>query len=80
MTLNVLFVAAESEPFVKIGGLGDVAGALPGAIRHISLKSEDLPPVDIRMVLPYHFAIKQKDIKTEHLGEFSVPSHPGLSL
>lgn len=77
MTLNVLFVAAESEPFVKIGGLGDVAGALPDAIRQFSLKSEDLPPVDIRMVLPYHFAIKQKGIKTEYLGEFSVPSQKG---
>jgi hypothetical protein len=36
MTINVLFLAAESEPFVKIGGLGDVAGALPDAIHRIS--------------------------------------------
>ncbi len=77
MVLNVMFVAAESEPFVKIGGLGDVAGALPGAIRQVSHKIEDLPTVDIRMVLPYHFAIKQKDIKTDYLGEFSVPSQKG---
>ena len=27
MTINVLFLAAEAEPFIKIGGLGDVAGA-----------------------------------------------------
>jgi len=23
-TINVLFLAAEAEPFVKVGGLGDV--------------------------------------------------------
>ena len=28
-TINVLFLAAEAEPFVKVGGLGDVAGTLP---------------------------------------------------
>ena len=29
--INVLFLAAEADPFVKVGGLGDVAGALPRA-------------------------------------------------
>jgi len=31
--LNILFVAAEVVPFAKTGGLADVAGALPKAIR-----------------------------------------------
>lgn len=31
--MNVLFVLAEAFPFVKAGGLGDVGGSLPGAIR-----------------------------------------------
>ena len=35
-TINVLFLAAEAEPFVKVGGLGDVAGTLPKALRALS--------------------------------------------
>ena len=56
--LNVLFLAAEADPFIKVGGLGDVAGALPRSLH-------DLPPevtggtaLDIRLVLPLHSAIK----------------------
>ena len=74
MTINVLFLSAEADPFVKIGGLGDVAGALPNAIHHLSQKGSGSNSVDIRMVLPYHFAIKQKGFQTKFLGEFGVPS------
>jgi glycogen synthase len=30
--LKVLFVASEAAPFIKTGGLADVAGALPRAL------------------------------------------------
>jgi starch synthase len=77
MTIHVLFLAAEAEPFVKVGGLGDVSGALPDAINHIA---DTFPEqaVDIRVVLPYHFAIKQKHLNLEHLGEFGVHSQEGI--
>lgn len=42
--MKILFVAAEATPFIKTGGLGDVIGSLPKA-----LKSKDL---DVRVVLP----------------------------
>ena len=44
MKTNILFAAFECAPFLKTGGLGDVAGALPQA-----LKSED---TDCRVILP----------------------------
>ncbi|MCE7873001.1 glycogen synthase [bacterium CPR1] len=42
--MNVLFLAAEAVPYVKIGGLGDVAGAMPQALRREG--------VDVRLMVP----------------------------
>lgn len=77
MGTNVLFLAAEAEPFVKVGGLGDVAGALPDAIRELSQSFSESKQIDIRVVLPFHFAIKQRGFKPEFLGEFPVISKKG---
>ena len=33
--LQVLFLAAEADPFFKVGGLGDVAGSLPPVLRRM---------------------------------------------
>ncbi len=65
--IRILFLAAESDPFVKVGGLGDVAGSLPLALR--SLSSETLQ-IDVRMALPYHPVIKSDSLKP--LGIFSL--------
>ena len=43
-SLNVLYLAAEVVPFAKTGGLAEVAGALPKAIRALGH--------DIRVVMP----------------------------
>src|SRR5215204_3206271 len=67
-TINVLFLAAEAEPFVKVGGLGDVAGTLPRALR--ALSNDDLK-VDIRLVLPMHSVIKQDTLRP--VGIYSIP-------
>ena len=42
--LGVLFVTPEAHPLIKTGGLGDVGGALPTALRHVG--------VDARLLLP----------------------------
>jgi starch synthase len=78
MTINVLFMAVEAEPFVKVGGLGDVAGALPGAIHRASLAGEGVNKVDIRLVLPYHYAIKRRGFEASFLGEFDVKQINGV--
>jgi starch synthase len=67
-TINVLFLAAEAEPFVKVGGLGDVAGTLPRALR--ALSNEEIK-LDVRLVLPLHPVIKQEGLKP--VGIYSIP-------
>lgn len=57
-TLGVLFLAAEAEPFVKVGGLGDVAGSLPRALRALPDDVTEGVKVDVRLVLPMHPVIK----------------------
>ena len=67
-SINVLFLAAEAEPFVKVGGLGDVAGTLPRALRALS---NDEIKVDVRLVLPYHSVIRSDTLRA--VGMYSIP-------
>lgn len=67
-TINILFLAAEAEPFVKVGGLGDVAGTLPRALRALSNEEVKL---DVRLVLPLHTAIRVDSLKP--VGIYSIP-------
>jgi starch synthase len=67
-TINVLFLAAEAEPFVKVGGLGDVAGTLPRALRALS---NDEIKLDVRLVLPHHMVIRSDTFRP--VGMYSIP-------
>ncbi len=67
-TINILFLAAEAEPFVKVGGLGDVAGTLPRALR--ALSNDDFK-LDVRLVLPYHSVIRPNSVRP--VGIYSIP-------
>lgn len=49
--LKVLFLSPEAVPFAKTGGLGDVAGSLPPALRRLG--------VDVRVVLPLYSMVKR---------------------
>ena len=50
---KILFVGAEVMPFAATGGLGDVLGSLPAA-----LKKEYKEDIDIRVVMPLYDAVK----------------------
>ena len=47
--MKVLFVASEAYPFIKTGGLGDVAYALPKALRKLG--------IDARVIMPKYEGI-----------------------
>ena len=49
MSLAILFTASEAVPFVKSGGLADVAGSLPKYLRKLGH--------DVRLVLPRYYRI-----------------------
>lgn len=64
--MKVLFIASEAHPFMKTGGLADVAYALPKALRGLS--------IDARVILPNYGQIQDKyKEKMELLSEFDVP-------
>jgi len=51
-TIKILLAAAEAEPFVKIGGLGDYAGSLPLELQ------QHFTHIDVRLVIPFHGCIE----------------------
>ena len=50
--IKILFLSAEVAPLAKVGGLGDVAGALPIALANLN--------ADIRLCLPFYGLIDCK--------------------
>jgi starch synthase len=71
--LNVLFLAAEAEPFIKVGGLGDVAGALPRYLRNLSSEVTHGAQLDVRLVLPMHPVLKAGAHRLRPLLTFPLP-------
>jgi len=76
-TIKVLFLAAEADPLVKVGGLGDVAGSLPRALNHLPDEITGDYKVEVRLVLPFHSAIRKKITNPTHLFDFTINSRHG---
>ncbi len=64
--IKILYIASEAVPFIKTGGLADVAFALPKALRKTD--------IDVRVVIPKYKGIQEK-FKNEMnlLKSFDVP-------
>ena len=61
--LRVLYCAAEAAPFVKTGGLGDVAGSLPHELKRCGCKVAVMLPKYKRIKPEYRDAMR-------HVGDF----------
>ena len=65
-SLKILMVSPEVAPFARTGGLADVTGALPGALRAAGH--------EVRVILPRYAAVEDGGFGLTALGEpFEVP-------
>ncbi len=71
--MKVLFVTSEIAPLIKTGGLADVSGALPAALRAIG--------VDVRVLVPGYPQVLAQTASSEVLATFSdLPGFPSSRL
>lgn len=68
--MKILIAAAEAVPFAKVGGLADVTGALPKALKRMGH--------DVRVVVPKYLRIQDSRFAIEPMLELPVPMDSSL--
>lgn len=59
--MKILFLSPEATPFAKTGGLADVAGSLPAALKRLG--------ADVRLILPYYRVVREGNFEIRPLFE-----------
>jgi starch synthase len=72
-TTSIMFAISEADPFIKVGGLGDVAGSLPYALKSIPPVSIGGVSLDVRLILPLQPGVRNIESNLELISEFSMP-------
>jgi len=75
--LRILFIAAEAAPLIKVGGLGDVAGSLPLALRALPPEELGGRSLDVRLVIPFHPMMRSRLNTASLVASFAVPATSG---
>lgn len=66
---KILFVSSEAQPLIKTGGLADVSGALPAALKSLQQ--------DVRLMLPAYGDVLAKLNKPRSIAQLNIPGLPG---
>ncbi len=70
--VRVLFLISEIDPLIKIGGLGDVGGSLPPALKALQESRRFSRDLDLRVIIPFYPQLRQQNITSHLVSEFSI--------
>lgn len=67
-SVKILFVSSEAQPIVKTGGLADVSGSLPVALKHLG--------EDVRLILPAYRGTETGVDDPREVATLDIPGTP----